>query len=356
LRVLISGICGFVGSSLARELASRHSGIKVFGFDNFSRPGSEINRTELRRLGIDVIPADARCASDIENLLPADALIDAAASCSVLAGVEGRINSRQLLEHNLIGTVNLLEYCRRHRAIFTLLSTSRVYSIEPLAGLRLRERDRAFILEENSPLPVGITSRGVTESFSTFPPVSLYGSTKIASEQLALEYGSTFSFPVWVNRCGLLAGAGQFGRADQGIVSFWIHSWLRRRTLNYIGFEGTGFQTRDLLHPRDLVPLLLNQWTESHDSARPRVVNVSGGTANSFSLAQLSRWCEQRFGPHQVGTDIAARPFDIGWLILDSSLAGKAWNWRQETERDAILEEIALHAETNKYWLDLCAD
>ena len=49
--------------------------------------------------------------------------------------------------------------------------------------------------------------------------MSLYGATKLASEQLALEYGSTYGFPVWINRCGVLAGAGQFGRADQGIFA-----------------------------------------------------------------------------------------------------------------------------------------
>ena len=36
---------------------------------------------------------------------------------------------------------------------------------------------------------------------------------------LILEYGECFGFPVWINRCGVLAGAGQFGKADQGIFS-----------------------------------------------------------------------------------------------------------------------------------------
>ena len=40
---------------------------------------------------------------------------------------------------------------------------------------------------------------------------------KLASEALALEYHHSFSFPVWINRCGVIAGAGQFGTAEQGI-------------------------------------------------------------------------------------------------------------------------------------------
>ena len=41
-RILITGICGFVGSTLARGLLA--AGHEVMGFDNFIRPGSETNR------------------------------------------------------------------------------------------------------------------------------------------------------------------------------------------------------------------------------------------------------------------------------------------------------------------------
>ena len=114
MRILISGICGFVGGTLARELAA--AGHQVAGFDNFIRPGSETNREELKALGIRLFHADLRAASDVEALPAADWVIDAAANPSVLAGVDGRTSSRQLVEHNLGGTVNLLEYCKQHRS------------------------------------------------------------------------------------------------------------------------------------------------------------------------------------------------------------------------------------------------
>ncbi len=83
--------------------------------------------------------------------------------------------------------------------------------------------------------------------------MSLYGSTKMASEQLALEYSHAFGFPVWINRCGVMAGAGQFGKPDMG-SSLLIHSWSLHRPLTYIGFGGTGHQVRDCLHPIYLSP------------------------------------------------------------------------------------------------------
>ena len=74
-----------------------------------------------------------------------------------------------------------------------------------------------------------------------------------------MEYGDAFGFPVWINRCGVLAGKGQFGKADQGIFSFWIRSWKENRPLKYIGFDGKGSQVRDCLHPKDLLPVLKKQ-------------------------------------------------------------------------------------------------
>lgn len=352
MKLLITGICGFVGSTLARALLESGDTLQLFGVDNFSRPGSELNRAPLRRLGVRFTHADLRNPGDLASLPPVDWVIDAAANPSVLAGLDGAGGSRQLLEHNLLGTVNLLEYCKTHRAGFILLSTSRVYSIPPLAALPLEVHQQAFRLRPGAPLPPGLTEAGVTESFSTAPPVSLYGSTKLASECLALEYGETFGLPVWINRCGVLAGAGQFGKPDQGIFSFWIHSHLRRRPLKFIGFSGQGAQVRDCLHPRDLVPLLRMQMTEA-PRGRRRLQNLSGGLANSLSLAQLHAWCDARFGPHPARSDPAPRPFDLPWVVLDSALAERQWSWRPQTGIKAVLDEIAAHAEQNPQWLEL---
>lgn len=353
MRILITGICGFVGSTLAHAIREGLEGAEVFGIDNFVRPGSEMNRSALRDLRILVHHADIRNASDIDTLPKADWVIDAAANPSVLAGVEGAASSRQVVEHNLVGTINLLEYCKKHRAGFILLSTSRVYSIPQLTELKVEEFNGAYRPMPDQEFPRGITTNGISEDYSTAPPVSLYGSTKIAAEYLALEYGADFDFPVWINRCGVLAGAGQFGRADQGIFSYWINAWLRNRPLKYIGFNGKGNQVRDCLHPHDLMSILRQQIEKAHN--RNRVVNISGGIANSMSLAQLSEWCTRRFGPREVAPDPEPRPFDIPWMVLDATQAAKQWSWQVETPIEKILTEIADHAMKHPNWLELSA-
>jgi len=351
VRILVTGACGFVGSTLIRrwvELGTH----ELIGLDNFVRAGSEQNRSALRAFGVTLHHADIRLASDFETLPAADVVVDAAANPSVLAGIDGRTSSRQLVEHNLFGTVNVLEYCRLHQAALVMLSTSRVYAIAPLSDLPVRVANEAFEPDPSVTLPVGVTSRGVDETFSTAPPVSLYGATKLASEQLALEYGATYDFPVWVNRCGVLAGAGQFGRADQGIFSYWVNSWLRKQPLRYIGFDGRGFQVRDCLHPADIVPLIEQQMTAS-DQGKPRVVNVSGGNLSARSLAQISAWCRARLGEHTIEPVLKERPFDVPWMVLDAARARDTWQWAPSRTTEDILEEILSHAREHPEWLDI---
>jgi CDP-paratose 2-epimerase len=353
MKFLITGIAGFVGSTLARTLLESTENSEILGLDNFVRPGSERNRSVLRAQGIRLFHGDIRNGSDLEVLPDVDVVIDAAASPSVLGGLDGRTSSRQLVEHNLWGTVNLLEFCKSRRAAFILLSTSRVYSINPLQSILYEVHHEAFRPRLDQEFPMGLSPRGVGETFSSQAPISLYGSTKLASEQLAIEYGAAFDFPVWVNRCGVLAGAGQFGRPDQGIFSYWIHSYIRKKPLRYIGFEGTGHQVRDCLHPRDLVPLIAAQVNRSGGAGC--IVNVSGGSSNSISLRQLSDWCETRFPRQQISEEPKSRTFDIPWMVLDHGAATQQFGWQPASHLESILDEIADHAVDHPDWLQISA-
>jgi CDP-paratose 2-epimerase len=356
MRILITGACGFVGSRLLRRLRESLENVELLGMDNLCRAGSETNRATLKELGVKFFHGDVRSASDFESLPPVDWVIDAAANPSVLAGVDGQSSSRQVVEHNLNGTVNILEFCKRHGAGFVLLSTSRVYSIPPLCALPLRSNDSRFILDTTKTLPAGVTSQGVNEDFSPTPPLSLYGVSKKMSEDLALEYAAAFKLPVWINRCGVMAGAGQFGRADQGIVAYWIHSWREGGPLKYLGFGGHGHQVRDCLHPDDLAMLLMKQMAWGGKDGKPRMGNVSGGLESAFSLAEMSAWCEQRFGRKQeVVRDGSERAFDIAWLVLDDGKVRSVWGWKPEIGREGIFEGVAEFAEGNGGWMGTSA-
>jgi CDP-paratose 2-epimerase len=359
MKTLVTGGCGFVGAAVCRRLVAHVPGIEITVLDSLRRIGAEMNRSAMHALGVRVVHGDVRMPSDIDAIGPFDWVIDAAAEPSVLAGAAGARGAtpRQLIEHNLLGTVNLLEAAARWNAGVFLLSTSRVYSIPAILALRLREvggpHGLAFGIDASQPLPTGITSVGVSEAFSTAAPISLYGATKLASETLALEYAHRFQTPLFINRCGVMAGAGQFGRADQGIFSWWIHAWAARRPLAFMGFGGRGLQVRDCLHPDDLADLIVIQMQSAVGNV-PSICNVSGGIESALSLAQLSDWCRERLGPHRVAANDETRPYDLPWIVLDHTLATERHGWRPRRPVASIVEEIALHAKSHPAWLDQC--
>src|SRR4051812_2198051 len=102
MKILITGICGFVGSELARGLVQHVPGIEIYGIDNLIRPGSEFNRLATKKTITKLFHGDVRNASDFEQIPAVDWVIDSAANPSVLAGIDGRTSSRQLIEHNLL--------------------------------------------------------------------------------------------------------------------------------------------------------------------------------------------------------------------------------------------------------------
>jgi CDP-paratose 2-epimerase len=114
MKVLISGACGFTGSHIARYPLKSHGHITLIGIDNLARQGAEADRIALKQLGVRPFHGDFRVASDLENIPEADWVIDAAAQPSVLAGRDGKTSPRQLLEHNLLGTIDLLELGAAH--------------------------------------------------------------------------------------------------------------------------------------------------------------------------------------------------------------------------------------------------
>ena len=351
MKVLITGGIGFVGCKIIEFLRNNHPSFEIIAIDNLSRKGCHLNLSKLNRIDAKFLHCDIRSRSDLESIPKADWVIDCAANPSVLAGLNHSSSSLQLMENNLVGTLNLIEYCKRHNAGLILLSTSRVYSAAELSRFSVIEEKTRFFLDASIERK-GLSQEGITEEFSTTPPLSLYGASKISSELLALEYGLNFNFPVWIDRCGVMAGAGQFGKADQGIISYWIHSFREAKPLSYIGFGGSGLQVRDALHPQDVAPLLVSQM-QNPDKDAPSIINLGGGLENSTSLLELSSWCENRFGQMEILASKENRPMDAPWIVMDSSLASQHWDWKPEITIDQILSEIASHAEANPKWLDL---
>ena len=252
------------------------------------------------------------------------------------------------MDNNLIGTINLLEYAKRHTAGVVLMSTSRVYSINRLVTLPLVAGKTRFEYDatETDTIP-GFSQEGIAENFSTEAPLSLYGGTKRASEVMALEYANAFNFPVWINRCGVIGGPGQLGKIDQGIFSFWVYSCAMDRKLQYIGFGGSGKQVRDCVLAEDVADLVIKQMGDPGRIAN-RVLNVGGGNAGALSLLELTKACEKMFRKIIIveRTD-QERSYDIPYYVTDIRKADEVWGWKPSCDAQGIVERIHAWSKNN---------
>jgi len=339
VRILITGGAGFVGSSLALAWREREPAARIVVLDNLRRRGSELNLPRLAAHGIEFRHGDIRVADDLHDLDGSfDVMIEASAEPSVLAGLDG--SPAYVLQANLAGTLNCLELARRRVGAMVFLSTSRVYSIKPLRELRLREESTRFELDE-AQTHGGVSSDGIDESFTTRLPRSLYGATKLASELIIQEYVETFGLRAVIDRCGVIAGPGQFGKVDQGVFTLWVAAHHFGRALRYTGFGGTGKQVRDLLHPLDLFELVRRQ-VDRIESVAGEIYNVGGGREVSTSLLELTSACREATGREvEVAAEATTSTVDIPLYLSDARRARAEFDWRPERSVDTIVEEIA---------------
>lgn len=348
--VLITGGAGFVGASLAASYRETYPDARVVALDNLRRRGSELNLARFRRLGIEFAHGDVRSAHDLEAVEGTfDLVIDASAEPSVLAGLGG--SPHYVLETNLGGTLSCLELARRRAGAFVFLSTSRVYSMAPLRQLRLREDASRLEIENEQPWP-GASVRGIAEEFPTHLPRSLYGASKLAAELIVQEYADTYGLRAVIDRCGVIAGPGQFGKVEQGVFTLWVAAHVFGKPLQYKGFGGTGKQVRDLLHPRDLFDLLEKQ-VPRIEPGEAGVFNVGGGREISTSLLELTALCREITGREvPVGSDPETSPVDIPLFLTDSGRVRERFGWAPQVGLRDLIGEIHAWLQENQAELE----
>ncbi len=336
-RILVTGGAGFVGAHLALSLKRDLENCDVVALDNLRRRGSELGLSRLAAGGVQFIHGDVRQPEDIDAVGAFDLLLDCAAEPSVHAGYSD--SPRYALDVNLTGSANAFEAARRHGADVIFMSTGRVYPVAGLRALPLVEIDSRLVLPDAAQ-GAGWSAAGIAENFPLRGARTIYGATKLAAELLLQEYRANYGLRILVNRCGLIAGPWQMGKAEQGLVAFWAARHVYGGPLAYHGFGGKGYQVRDPLHVEDLYDLLSRQiadWPQ-HDG---QIYNVGGGQANSLSLAELTALCEHFAGS---GRPIAQRsetePFDIPYYVSDNALVTATTGWQPAHDLAAIMDEV----------------
>jgi UDP-glucuronate 4-epimerase len=256
-RVLVTGAAGFIGSSLADELLAR--GYAVLGVDNFlGNYGREIkwaNLTAAREHPSFEFRELDLAADDVDGLV---AGVDAAFHLAARPGVRdswGR-HYEEYLTNNVLAIQRLLE-ALRHRAEVPLVlaSSSSIYGDAP----------RLPVTEDTTPAPV-----------------SPYGATKLAAEDLVHLYVKSYGLEAVVLRYFTVYGPRQ--RPDMA-----IHKFIRAiRAGEGITLYGGDDERRDFTYVGDVVKATADVLEKG---VREGTYNVASG--RTVTLAELTAALEQ---------------------------------------------------------------
>jgi dTDP-glucose 4,6-dehydratase len=220
-RFLITGGAGFIGSNLVHYLQNEANGQsdtpETIVLDALTYAGKKENLDNLRFPKKNTfLHADVKNAKAVEEAVSAcDAVFHLAAESHVDRSIS---NPSIFVETNVLGTLNVLESCKKFSKRIVLVSTDEVYG--SLDG---------EVADENFPLK----------------PSSPYSASKAAGDLLGISYFKTFSTDIVITRCSNNYGPRQ---NPEKLIPQTIKKIMSNQT---IPVYGTGENIRDWIHVED---------------------------------------------------------------------------------------------------------
>jgi UDP-glucose 4-epimerase len=312
-QVVITGVAGFIGSTLAEKLL--HDGHNVRGIDSFTnyyplRMKEKNIENCLKHTNFSLIRQDLESSLDLSTIFKnAEYIFHLAAQPGVRAswGKEFII----YVKNNISVTQKILESLKNNTTLkkFVLASSSSVYGNQPSI---------------------------MNEETSLTRPVSPYGVTKLAAENLTNLYFKNYKIPTVSLRYFTVYGPKQ--RPDMAFTRF-FNSIIKDKKLSIFG---NGEQTRDFTYVDDIVKATINAATS--DSVG-EILNVGGGSV--FSLSEIIEFMKEitqkefeiDFKTEQKG--------DVRHTSADISKAKKLINYKSNTDIKYGLTQQYEYIKTN---------
>lgn len=305
MRILVTGAAGFIGSHVAeRILADGHDAVLLDGFtDYYARATKEAN--------VAVAAAHPRATFHeldlrTDDLAPALDRVEAVIHLAAMPGLPRSWTDMETYTAcNLLATYRLVEASRAAGiGRFIHISTSSVYGTDAIG-------------DETQPLQ----------------PVSPYGVTKLAAEQLILAYVRTFGFPAAILRYFSIYGPRQ--RPDMAYHQF-IEALIDGRDLTVFG---DGRQTRSSTFVSDAVDGAL---AALHGAEIGEVYNIGGG--ERIELLEVIRTIGEVLGVEPFIHFEPARPGDQRHTGADTGKAERTFGYRPTVSPiDGLRAQIAWH-------------
>ena len=289
---LVTGAAGFIAARVI-EMALE-GGNTVVGVDNLN-DAYDVRMKEHRlknlsgRAGFTFHRLDISERDNLEGTLDTrfDAVINMAARAGVRQSVE---NPWVYINTNVTGTLNLLEYCLRHKIPkFILASTSSIYGAD--AAL---------------PTP---------EEADSSHPLQTYAASKKAAEVLCHSYHYLYGIDVTVFRYFTVYGPA--GRPDMSMFRFtkWIMEGMP------VKINGDGEQTRGFTYVDDIARgTLLGLKPLGYE-----IINLGGH--ESIKINDLIRMLEETIGRKANLEYLPPHPADMLASLAKVEKAGRLLGW-----------------------------
>lgn len=314
MNVLVTGAAGLLGTELCRQL--RASGNSVVGIDDLSRyfllgeagtRAQDANVQALRDVGVELITTHFESPTGLAQVAQVDVVVHAAAQvCHSRAGEKD--NPFHDVGINILGTVQLLEQCRKQAKPILFISSAKIYGENP-----------GPLIDESTPLG--------DQTHITF-----FGASKAAADLFAQMYARKYGLKVGILRPGCFTGPWALAAEAQNWLPWMVHCFKIRRPFTIFG---DGLAVRDLLHVSDLADAC-RAWLEFPTTG---VWNIGGGPKRALSVIQafqrverlLKTTTQREFAPPRAG--------DIRRLVMDSGAFEQAYGWKARVGLDFILKE-----------------
>jgi UDP-glucuronate 4-epimerase len=329
-RILVTGVAGFIGSTLTHKLLAR--GDTVVGIDNLNDYyDPTLKEARLARLqqhenagNFSFEKLDICDRSGMEALFKRDRF-DAVMHLAAQAGVRYSLtNPQAYIDANLVGFTNVLEGARHSKVgHLVFASSSSVYG-----------------LNESMPL---------AESDNVDHPVSLYAATKKANELMAHSYAHLFALPCTGLR--FFTVYGPWGRPDMALFLF-TKAILNGEPINVFNH---GKMIRDFTYVDDIAEGVMrvidrpaepdSAWTGTKPNpatskAQYRVFNI--GNNSPVELMRYIHALEDCLGKKATMNMLPMQPGDVAATNADVTRLKEWVDFRPQTKvEDGIARFVA---------------
>ncbi len=312
MKILITGVAGFIGFHLCKSLISK--GYTIVGIDNINDYYDvNLKYARLQKLGIsknDVIPFLNNSKSsnhsfqfirmNLEDRIELPKLFekhkfDVVFNLAAQAGVRYSLkNPETYIDSNIVGFLNILECCRHHQIKHLLYASS------------------SSVYGENKKTPFS------TDDPVDFP-ISLYAATKKSNELMAYTYSHLYNIPATGLR--FFTVYGPWGRPDMAIYLF-SEAISQKKPIKIFN---NGNMSRDFTYIDDIingVEILLDNPPKTEKLKECyRVFNIGNGKPQP--LQTFIKAIETSLGMEAIKKYLPMQPGDVPQTWADISALEK---------------------------------